>query len=468
MEPAPERSHPIAILVVHGIGAQQHGESARKLVAGLARVDGSVASADASGVLSVGGQPIRIYEVYWADLLAGPATRGAFQINELQSLSWFPWLNHRCGNYQRGQYSFATLAWWWTVLPIVNFFVLFAYYGAGLIAQIAGGARSSPRKDTGDGLWRTAKQRAEETSTLTSVDTLLDEYVGDVFSYVNSAGSAFYRQEGEKPAPPSAVHAYDQIVQRFYDRLLAARADGCEAIHVVAHSLGTVVAYHALTGLRFDAGTHRDADAIRSAVGHVRRLYTIGSPLEKIRFFWPCLIPGRATLGPPAFEWDNFVSWFDPVAGTLRHFDDWGTVANHRLLGGGFVRGHVVYERSPVFLGVLTKGVCGRAIPLVRTFKEVWSDRLVLLGETLVAPTAVALVLLLGISLFVVAALLVPFLVSLVLRQFLPEATWVSIENIMSVTFIAMMVLAFFLAPMIRAGRVHRLHWVANRPIPPQ
>lgn len=30
---------PIAILVVHGTGAQQAGESARKLLAGLARVD---------------------------------------------------------------------------------------------------------------------------------------------------------------------------------------------------------------------------------------------------------------------------------------------------------------------------------------------------------------------------------------------------------------------------------------------
>ena len=40
--------------------------------------------------------------------------------------------------------------------------------------------------------------------------------------------------------------------------------------------------------------------------------------------------------------------------------DLWGGVRNHRLLGGGLVRGHVVYEHSPVFLQVLTEGFAGR------------------------------------------------------------------------------------------------------------
>jgi hypothetical protein len=464
---------PIAILVVHGIGAQQAGESAHKLLAGLARVDRNVESTAHEGAVTVYGQPVRIYEVYWADLLSGASTRGAFDIKELQSLSWFPWLNHRCGNYPRGHYSFLKLAWWWIALPIFNFFALFAYYGAGLMMTIATGGRSvrtetparSPaglsREESRGSVWAEARRAAERTSGPGPMDVLLDEYVGDVFSYVNSAGRAFYRDTGDTPAPAAAEHVYERIVQRFYDRLLKARADGCETIHVVAHSLGTVVAYHALTGLGFDPGARTDTDAIRSALAKVRRLYTIGSPLEKIRFFWPRLTPASAAFGTPAFQWDNFVSWFDPVAGTLKRFDEWGTVSNHRLLGGGFIRGHVVYEHSPVFLGVLARGLCGKDVSIARTPREVWNDRLILVGETLFAPAAATLVLLLGMSLFVVGALLVPFLLSLVLRQFLPEPTWVYIQNVTSLVFIGAMVLAFLVGPKVRASKVHRLHWIA-------
>ena len=68
--------------------------------------------------------------------------------------------------------------------------------------------------------------------------------------------------------------------------------------------------------------------------------------------------PARRS-GDLTLRWDNFVSFFDPVSGALRSFADWGTIANHRLLGGGFFRGHVVYERSPVFLeSPAPNGVC--------------------------------------------------------------------------------------------------------------
>jgi hypothetical protein len=452
----------IAILVVHGIGAQHPGETARKLLAGLARVDRGIDAASDAGIATVCGQPVRLYEVYWADVLSGAPTRGAFHINELQSLSWFPWLNHRCGHYPRGHYSFLTLAWWWVVLPIVNFFALCAYFGTGLVMQIASGATKERQvAEPGGSVWDEAKKAAARTSGYGPIDTLLDEYVGDVFSYVNSAGRAFYRDTGEPPVPAAVEHAYDQVVQRFYDQLMKADADGCRAIQIVAHSLGTVVAYHALTGLRFD-DTRADAGAIRAAMGKVQHVYTIGSPLEKIRFFWPRLMPSRGAFGTPAFQWDNFVSWFDPVAGRLTRFGDWAAVTNHRLLGGGFVRGHIVYEHSPVFLGVLTRGLCGKDVPFVRTFNEVWTDRLLLAGETVLAPAAIALVLVLGMSLFVVAALMLPFLLSLVLRQFLPEARWVYIQNITSLVFIGMIALAFLIGPMVRAKRVHRLHWMTD------
>jgi hypothetical protein len=340
--------------------------------------------------------------------------------------------------------------------------VLFAYYGARLIAQLLGTSESPEESDVSlSTIWRDAT-RAADSAKLSVLDRILDEYVGDVFSYVNSAGNAFYRENNEPSVPDAVVNVYPQIMQRFYDQLLKAQADGCTEMQVVAHSLGAVIAYHALSGLSADPERRMDTEAIRSASGNVRRLYTIGSPLEKIRFFWPRLVARPLAVGALTLQWDNFVSWFDPVAGTLKRLTTWGDVVNHRLLGGGFLRGHVVYERSPVFLGALTRGLCGREIPLVRTFKERWWDRLILIGETLLAPTAVAVVLICGMALFLLTALLLPFLISLILRQFLVESTWVSIENTSSLILIASMVIAFVLGPLIRASKVHRLYWVGS------
>ena len=133
---------PTALLVVHGIGAQKPGDSIEKLAKGLRLADpGFVPHVDGTGVTSatVGGHPVRLYEVYWADLLMGDAVRGTFLINELQSLSWFPLFNLRRGNYRSRSYSVIKLAWWCVALPIFNFFALFAYYGAGFFAQIFAG-----------------------------------------------------------------------------------------------------------------------------------------------------------------------------------------------------------------------------------------------------------------------------------------------------------------------------------------
>jgi hypothetical protein len=81
--------------------------------------------------------------------LMGEVTRGAFQMNEVQSLSWFPCFNIRRGNYPSGSYSFFKLAVWCVALPIVNFFVLFAYYGAGFFAQIFAGAEGKREGQAG-------------------------------------------------------------------------------------------------------------------------------------------------------------------------------------------------------------------------------------------------------------------------------------------------------------------------------
>lgn len=444
-----------ALLVVHGIGAQEPHDTLRKLVEGLRRVDVDFAPRmdGASLVGTFAGQPVRLHEVFWADLLKGDVTRGTFLMHELQSLAWFPWFNLRRGNYGRGDYSAARLAWWCLVLPVVNFLLLFAYYGASFFAQVLSGSAAS-------------RPRAGQRPAPTPLDRLLDEYAGDVLNYVNSAAQAFYRAAGEPDVPRGVQGVQKQVVQRFYDRLVeAAEVDGCRSISVVAHSLGTVVAYHALSG--FDPDGHSPLpDRVQVAVGKVSHLYTIGCPLEKIRFFWPRVAPVATPGRDSRITWHNFVSFLDPVAGVVRTFTDWGPVVNHRLLGGGFLSAHIVYERSAAFLATLGAGLGAHAVHLHRSPVERTRDALLLTAETLVAPVLLALVLAVGAGLFVAVALLVPYGLSWTVRWWMAPEVWGPIVDAASLVGLGAMTLTFLVAPALRASVAHRRHWARDAPPP--
>lgn len=458
-----EQPGTIGVLVVHGIGAQEPGETLGKLLAGLRRVaPDALPAAPTDGVPArLCGRPVRFYEVYWADLLKGDVTRGSFSMIELQSLAWFPWFNLWRGNYDQASYGHFRMLWRLVTLPLMSALVLVGYHGARLIAQMVSAVTSKGRRLEGGSFAERVRHAAARGTEYTSVERLLDEYVGDVVTYVNSAGDAFYREKDEPPVPDAIRRVHGAIVGRFHAQLLRARSDGCEAIHVVAHSLGTVVMYHALRGLRFGA-SGAAAEAVRAAAASVQHLYTIGSPLEKIRFFWPRLATSENLAGQRPIAWDNFVSWFDPVAGMLRRYGEWGGVRNHRLLGGGFVRGHVVYEHSPVFLGVLTEGICGQALPLRRGWRERLRDASMLLGETLLAPAGLGLVLILGAMIFAVAILMLPFLASLPFRPFYGPETWGPILDGGSAVVAVLFITAMIFAPVIRASRAHRLFWTPN------
>ncbi|HEY6506837.1 MAG TPA: hypothetical protein VIY56_02415 [Vicinamibacterales bacterium] len=452
-----------ALLVVHGIGAQLPNATLHKLVEGLRRVDRDFAPrVDGDGLgATFAGQSVRLYEVYWADLLKGDVTRGTFLMHEVQSLAWFPWFNLLRGNYREAAYSAMRLAWWCVVLPVVNFFLLFAYYGAGLFAQIWLDATDKRPKREHEDLMTHVMQTASD-ARMTRVDRLLDEYLGDVVNYVNSAAHAFYRAEGEPPVAPEVEGVQTRIVQTFYDRLVAAaEAEGCQSIHVVAHSLGTVVAYHALSG--FGQSEHAPLpDRVRSAVRKVSHLYTIGCPLEKIRFFWPRVAPMASPLRDTPITWHNFVSFLDPVAGVVRTFTDWGPVVNHRLLGGGFLSAHVVYERSAAFLTTLGAGLGAGAVHLHRSPGERVRDALLLTGETLVAPVLLAVVLAVGAGLFVLVALLVPYMLSWTVRWWMAPEVWGPIVDTASRVGLGAMVLTFLVAPALRASAAHRRYWARD------
>jgi len=283
-----------------------------------------------------------------------------------------------------------------------------------------------------------------------AVDAMLDEFAADVFNYVNSAGDTF----PEKPKTSAELRGvYRQIVERFYERLKRARDDGCESLQVVAHSLGTVVTYHALRGLRFDVSFRADGHAVAEACTRVEHIYTIGSPLEKIRFFWPRLRPSQNLAGERPLAWDNFISYFDPVAGALRRYREWGEVRNHHLLGGGFLSGHVVYERSAAFLEAFTQGLLGEPATLHRSTGQRIRDYLLLLGETLLAPVGLLVLVVVGAGLWVFMAALLPFLASLPFRPFYPAEKWGPIVDYATLAFGAMFLFVLLVVPLIDASR---------------
>lgn len=450
------------VLVVHGIGAQEPGETMRKLLAGLRRIEPDLASeAYREGDLTtVGGRPVRFHEVYWADLLKGDTMSGAFQMQEMQSVAWFPFLNWKRGNYPKGSYSFPKLLWWFVALPVVNFFVLFTYYGASLLATLVAGIVEAPRESTGAGsVLRKASDLAKRARLPNRVDRLLDEYAGDVFAYVNSAAAAFSPDATGRSANSPSQRVFVAIMDRFYEKILRAKEHGCGDIHVVAHSLGTVIAYHALSGVGLDRETGSRVDAVCAACAGIRHVHTIGSPLEKFRFFWPRIALSQLVLAGPDLHWDNFVSYFDPVAGTLRRFGDGRRLANHHLLGGGFLRGHIVYERSSVFLEHFAQALVARGIRPSGTMWLRFIDMLVLLVETLLAPAALAFLIVCGAGLFVCTAFLFPFLLSLTVRFFLPVETWAPIVDFIGWIFLGALVLASVSGPILRGIEVHSRFW---------
>ncbi|HEX9794893.1 MAG TPA: hypothetical protein VGC54_13005 [Planctomycetota bacterium] len=286
MAPAPRDSAPTAVLLVHGIGAQERGDTLAKIWKGLRKVaPDALPTAIAEGeTVALAGQPLRFYEVYWADLLRGEVTRGAFQIAELQSIPWFPWFHHRRKVYAAGDYGRFQVLATSLFLPVVNLLLVLAYYGARVLAIVVA-------------MFVAIAKRGKYDPEQRLVDAMLDEYVGDVFHYVNSAGEAYPRPEGEPPVPPEVEGVYLKIIERSHEQLLRAQDDGCAAIQVVAHSLGTVVAFHALTGLRAQDDPQAHETEVRAAIARVEHLYTIGSPLEKIRFFWPKLQPAAGEAG---------------------------------------------------------------------------------------------------------------------------------------------------------------------------
>ncbi len=182
----------------------------------------------------------------------------------------------------------------------------------------------------------------------------LDQYLGDIFAYAESAMFL------ERTPASRGADAARQILQRLDETVRHALTQdgGCDALHILAHSLGSVISYHYLVGL--------DRNVAEQADSHLPTtvLHTIGSPLEKIRHFWRPLsevsseIPSRVCK----LDWYNFANPFDAVSGRLRHHTHWGPVHNRSILEGGVLRSHTLYEQNRSFLGHLTQAMFDKSI----------------------------------------------------------------------------------------------------------
>lgn len=409
----------VGMLVVHGMGEQDPGRTAERLVAGIRAalddhgVQHTVTSDDGKVVIDAGERELRLYEVHWADVLQKRGAEGAFETGWMAEAAWFPWLNWRGALTQGGAMSALKTLLWTALLVPATLALWLGYRGAALIAAVIGlapGLFSGRREDEDE-----ADRLLDRLRRRTFVDDALDRSLGDVVTYVDSAGGAL-------PRDSRLSGAADDILGRFYDRLERALADGCDEIQVVAHSLGSVVAFHAITGYRLQPGEAGEGSI--DPLAKLTRLYTIGSPLGKIRYLWPRLVVDRL-LGPytpggaglptrvdelppePAFAWRNYRNLLDPVAGRLGGFGYWSPDTT-RLFEGGLIRSHIVYDRNRRFLGDLLGGVFGGDLaPRRRWLRSAWGVALSAF-EVLAVSIVVLVLLALGLALLLVAGLWVP------------------------------------------------------------
>ena len=156
----------IGLLIVHGIGEQAEGETARKLIDGLRHVYGSNHVDDRgenpiSVTITGSERTVRLYEVYWADVLSGKA-EGSFDIKTLSSLPWLPHYNLRAGFFgdtPPTRFSFLVGGAFFHLLSAC---VYFGYYGSHALTILwltASGTIPRPLRPAPPSLWNPAQRR---------------------------------------------------------------------------------------------------------------------------------------------------------------------------------------------------------------------------------------------------------------------------------------------------------------------
>ncbi len=409
----------MGLLVLHGIGNQERGVTLRGVLDGLRYAYGDRLTFQRPtpdhAIIGGAARTVHVFEVYWADLLEGPLVKNTFSVDRIFEATWLPFLNQRRGLLSRELYPRGHVLRWTLVLAPLSSLLFAGFRGAHFLSPFLCQAlelqrlRREKRRRSAEGSGSEAPVPSSPRAVVrerTCLDDLMDGVVGDVFNYVYGVVNAF---PGMTQPNEDLAREVNEIPTRFLTAFEAAGREGCREIQILAHSLGTVVAFRSMCS---------GSPATSSGSMWVSRFYTIGSPLEKVRFFWPWLLEGseggpsivsggaiiatgHARDGDATMTWDNFFSRLDLVSGRLRPFAGWPEPTNHRSRGlGGMIRSHGAYKRNPAFLASLGQGLIGGEAPAIRVPLLLRLGRRVMAGvENLALPVVSAVLCGLGAAL---------------------------------------------------------------------
>jgi hypothetical protein len=453
---------PIGLLVVHGIGSQRRGRSLEGLLEGLRLAYGDALSVtriaeDQARVEGIGPAPVHAVEVWWADLLEGEAVEGSFDFDRVYEVVWFPGLNRRAGYLPPEVCPRGRVARWTVVLAPLSALLFATYNGARMLASGWSGASQARRGEAAPG-----------EPARTPLDDVMDRVAADVFNYAYGLRDAF--PGGGEPTAV-LVARVREIRQRFERAAATAAAAGCREIQVVAHSLGTVVAFTSMCPAP-------GAAPAAGAPAHQTRLYTIGSPLEKFRFFWTRLLEGSGggpavacdgravavAAAEPPMRWDNFSSRLDLVSGRLRAFPGWPAPANHSVPGlGGLMSSHTAYNGNAAFLAALGEGLGGAPLRVRQSRGERMRRTAWAMLQNLALPLAVIVLAAIGLAVMVALGWFVGWVIGRPLDWlgWDDAARWVANGfAIFAVASLAIQVLA----GRLRARELHARFWAGAAP----
>jgi hypothetical protein len=342
----PGDEKPIGLVVVHGVGKQEPGATRESVVRGLKKAypEARFETRDQVTDMIYRNRRVRIYEAYWAPVLTGDPIKGSFSIHQIHEAIWFPTLNNgEPGSKHQDLYPKALVRSWTRVLIPLGVVVTGLYWFIRWPLGALGWLLNLPTRENP---WVRPGQ---------AFDDWLADHVSDVSNYVNACARA----------APAVPNAHEEIYGVLH-RTLSRAGRECSEVQILAHSLGSVIVDHALT--RFGARTREvvalkrdEANADKPPLTH---LYTIGTPLEKILFFWPKIIQLDKDPATEDYRWDNFSSHADVISGTMKLFrraharGDETRVENHKARGtGGILTAHTGYRTHPSFLHVFGPGL---------------------------------------------------------------------------------------------------------------
>jgi hypothetical protein len=465
--------------VIHGVGKQVLGETLDGLLSGMRTAYGDRLlirrEAADHAILDRIGRPVHLFEVYWADLLRGETVKRTFDFERIFEVVWFPLLNHHSGLLSTELFPRRLVIGWTVILAPLSSLLGAGLWGAKFLAAFPTGlmragheteATPTAHPSTGT-FWNRVRARVDDPEAgRTLVDDLMDDVAGDVLNYIQGVANAFPVESAKNRKLARNVKEIHARFQRTAERAIE---HGCLEIQVLAHSLGTVIAFNAMSPDARPAGSGDSA-------ARITRFYTIGSPLEKIRFFWTRLVE-RPHEGPaicasgrlvavaaidetdgrsPALRWINFFSRLDLVSGRLQRFKGWPEPINRPARGlGGLITSHVAYNRNPDFLALLTEGLTGEpsqiSVSLLRRF---WAGLMAIL-ETLMLPAIVLGLAATGLAMIAGAGWITGWLVSQPL-EWLGLAGWAQGVRIYFVA--SMMFVMTFVTVLVGRGRATKLH----------